>query len=107
MRDLRFGPRGVEYAVCPTCRSTTVNGACAVCWFREHEKRETSDRLRGACVAMSRFLVWVWLEALAQGWAAEDGCDIDQARAEIGLNEMLGALVQSGRFRLTWGDDPT
>ena len=74
-------------------------------FIADHEEwHRRKDAFRGAMIAMSRFLVFVWLEALAQGWAATDGCDIEQARDEIGLNEVLGVLVQSGRIRLTWSD---
>ncbi len=40
--------------------------------FKEVERCEYDGRIRGACLAMSRFLTFVWMEAEAQSWKVPD-----------------------------------
>ncbi len=72
--------------------------ACSDCDRAGHDH---TARLRGACVAFTRFAVWCALEAKYRSWA-----DLFPSPGELYLrSELLGHAVREGHLRLTFGDD--
>lgn len=62
------------------------------------ESKVNPARLRSACEAMSRFLVWVEMEAFARSWADESGWAIDRCRRDV----FCDSLCEEDRFTLSW-----
>ena len=67
------------------------------------------DRLRGACIAMSRFLVFVWMEAEARcSFETSQGRDPSWYPTYLFLQRdrerMLSRFALDGRLRLAWSD---
>lgn len=95
-RPIPPAPR-TPLGTCSTCGSDMIRGSrhddpdwCWPCWV-------LADRVEGACLALSRVLVWVWCEAEVQADGAAPNLVMDQDRAF-----WLAQALQLGLLRLGW-----
>ncbi len=74
---------------------------CAGC---EREAGEVSAaRLHGACVVLSRFMVWVWIEAETQwGYVGKEATRVE---IECEREMWLAEAIKDGRLRLAWREE--
>lgn len=68
------------------------------CKWEPHPTTPSPKRIQGACEAMARFLVWVWIQARYQ-----------QLDADVGGFQWfdgytpIGEAIERGLLRLDWG----
>lgn len=74
---------------------------CWPCW-NVHRQRLPGPDIEGACLAMSRFLVWVWCEATAVAESAiftELDCPVPVHVCRV---QPLKMALERGLLRLEW-----
>lgn len=77
---------------------------CWPCWSEDGRRGPQPD-IDGACIAMSRFLVFVWLEAQAVDWAGlTDMPALSEFEPDFGDRSCaLAEALASGLLRIDWG----
>lgn len=80
-----------------------VDSKRAWCWpcGQDDGARLSKERTEGACLAMSRLLVWAWCEMEAQCW--KEGWSNRTTPVGLDRRGSFAEAIDGGLFRLEWG----